>query len=123
MPVFDNNRIYVAGGGDIWWGKNEAWLKCIDATRTGDITTNGLVWSYTLQRHVMSTPAIYRGLAFIGDVGHTFHCLDAETGRRVGRMRSKAKPGRRPWSPTARSISARAAETFTSSPRAGRRRC
>ena len=60
MPVFDNNRIYVAGGGDIWWGKNEAWLKCIDATRTGDITTNGLVWSYTLQKHVMATPAVYR---------------------------------------------------------------
>ena len=81
MPVFDNNRIYVAGGGDIWWGKNEAWLKCIDATRTGDITTNGLVWSYPLQKHVMSTPAIYRGLAFIADVGRTFHCVDAQTGQ------------------------------------------
>jgi outer membrane protein assembly factor BamB len=81
MPVFADNRIYVAGGGDIWWGKNEAWLKCIDATRTGDITTNALVWSYALQKHVMSTPAIYRGLAFIGDVGHTFHCVDAETGQ------------------------------------------
>ena len=53
MPVFDHNRLYVAGGGDIWWGKNEAWLKCIDATRTGDITTNGLVWSYPLQKHVL----------------------------------------------------------------------
>ena len=29
----------------------------------------------------MSTPAIYRGLAFIGDVGHTFHCVDAQTGQ------------------------------------------
>jgi outer membrane protein assembly factor BamB len=81
MPVFANNRIYVAGGGDIWWGKNEAWLKCIDATRTGDITTNGLVWSYPLQKHVMCTPAIYHGLAFIADCGRTFHCVDAETGQ------------------------------------------
>jgi outer membrane protein assembly factor BamB len=81
MPVFNNNRLYVAGGGDIWWGKNQAWLKCINATLTGDITTNGLVWSYPLQRHVMATPAIYHGLAFIGDVGHTFHCLDAQTGQ------------------------------------------
>ena len=81
MPVFDNNRIYVAGGGDIWWGKNEAWLKCIDVTRTGDITTNGLVWSYPLQKHVMATPAVYHGLVFIGDVGHTFHCVDAQTGQ------------------------------------------
>ncbi len=81
MPVFNNNRIYVAGGGDIWWGKNEAWLKCLDATRAGDITTNGLVWSYALQKHVMSTPAVYHGLVFIADCGHTFHCVDAETGQ------------------------------------------
>jgi outer membrane protein assembly factor BamB len=81
MPVFDNNRLYVAGGGDIWWGKNEAWLKCIDATRTGDITTNGLVWSYALQKHVMSTPAVYHGLVFIADCGHIFHCVDADTGK------------------------------------------
>jgi len=81
MPVFHSNRIYVAGGGDIWWGKNEAWLKCIDATRTGDITTNGLVWSYALQKHVLSTPAIYNGLAFIADCGRMFHCVDAQTGK------------------------------------------
>ena len=81
MPVFHHNRLYVAGGGDIWWGKNEAWLKCLDATRTGDITTNGLVWSYPLQKHVLSTPAIYNGLVFIADCGRAFHCVDAETGQ------------------------------------------
>jgi outer membrane protein assembly factor BamB len=81
MPVFHDKRLYVAGGGDIWWGKNEAWLKCIDATRTGDITTNGLVWSYPLQMHVLSTPAVDHGLVFIADCGHTFHCVDADTGK------------------------------------------
>ncbi len=81
MPVFDRNRLYVAGGGDLWWGKNEAWLKCIDATQTGDITTNGLVWSAPLQKHVMSTPAVSDGLVFIADCGRTFHCLDAKTGK------------------------------------------
>jgi outer membrane protein assembly factor BamB len=81
MPVFYQNRIYVAGGGDIWWGKNEAWLKCIDATRTGDITTNGLRWSYRLQRHVLATPAIANGLIFIADCGRLLHCIDAETGK------------------------------------------
>jgi outer membrane protein assembly factor BamB len=81
MPVFHDNRIYVAGGGDIWWGKNEAWLKCLDATRTGDITTNGLVWSYPLQKHVLSTPAVYNGLVFIADCGRGFHCVDAKTGQ------------------------------------------
>ncbi len=54
LPVFHRNRIYVAGGGDLFWGKTEAWLKCIDPSKSGDITTNGLIWSYPLQKHVMS---------------------------------------------------------------------
>ena len=81
MPVFYRNRIYLAGGGDVFWGKNEAWLKCIDATKTGDITTNGLVWTYPLQKHAMSTPAIRDGMLFIADCGRAFHCVDAETGK------------------------------------------
>jgi outer membrane protein assembly factor BamB len=81
MPVFHSNRLYVAGGGDIWWGKNQAWLKCLDATKTGDITTNGMVWSYALEKHVLSTPAVYDGLVFIADSGRKFHCVDAGTGK------------------------------------------
>ena len=81
MPAFVADRLYVAGGGDIWWGKNEAWLKCLDATKTGDITTNSLVWSYPLEKHVMSTPAVHNGLVFIADCGRTFHCVDARTGK------------------------------------------
>ena len=83
MPVFDQNRLYVAGGGDIWWGKNEAWLKCIDATMTGNITAKGLIWSYPLEKHAMSTPAISDGLVFIADCGRRFHCLDAKSGQPV----------------------------------------
>jgi outer membrane protein assembly factor BamB len=81
MPVFHENRIYVAGGGDLFWGKNEAWLKCIDATKKGDVTKSGEVWSYPLERHVMSTPAVDNGLVFISDCGRKFHCLDARTGQ------------------------------------------
>lgn len=81
MPVFHSNRIYVAGGGDLFWGKNEAWLKCIDATRSRDITTNGLAWSYSLDKHVLSTPAIHNGLVFIADCGRKFHCVEASTGQ------------------------------------------
>jgi outer membrane protein assembly factor BamB len=80
LPVFHENRLYVAGGGDLWWGKNGAWLKCIDAAGTGDITNKGLVWSYALQKHVLSTPAIQGGLVFIADCRRTFHCLDAKNG-------------------------------------------
>lgn len=83
IPVFHENRLYVAGGGDIFWGKNEAWLKCIDVTKRGDITTNGLVWSYPLDKHVLSTPAIAEGLVFIADCGRKFHCLDLATGKGI----------------------------------------
>ena len=89
MPVFYRDRLYVTGGGDIWWGKNQAWLKCIDATKasrsgpdgTGDITATGEIWSYQLERHCCSTPSIYQGLVFVADCGGKIHCVDAETGK------------------------------------------
>jgi outer membrane protein assembly factor BamB len=83
LPVVHGNRLYVAGGGDLFWGKNEAWLKCIDATGHGDITTNGLIWSYPLEKHVLSTPAVSDGLVFIADCGRKFHCVEAATGKAV----------------------------------------
>ncbi|HNW07978.1 MAG TPA: PQQ-binding-like beta-propeller repeat protein [Verrucomicrobiota bacterium] len=81
MPVFHHNRLYLAGGGDLWWGKHEAWLNCFEATGTGDITPHALAWSYPLQKHVLATPAIWRGLVFIADCGRMFHCVDAQTGQ------------------------------------------
>ena len=35
MPVFYDDRLFVTVGGDIWWGKQQAWLQCIDATGSG----------------------------------------------------------------------------------------
>jgi len=81
MPVFHQGRLYVTGGGDIWWGKHEAWLKCIDATKTGEVTETALLWSYPLERHCCSTPAISDGLVFVADCGRTIHCVDARTGK------------------------------------------
>ena len=81
MPVFHRNRVYVTVGGDIWWGKHEAWLKCIDASKTGDITDSGQIWSYPLERHCCCTPSIYDGLVFVADCGRVVHCVDADTGK------------------------------------------
>jgi outer membrane protein assembly factor BamB len=81
MPVFHQNRLYVAGGGDLWWGKNEAWLKCLEASGSGDISTSGLVWSYPLVRHTMATPAVANGLVFATDCSQVLHCVDAVTGK------------------------------------------
>jgi outer membrane protein assembly factor BamB len=80
-PVFDNNRLYVTVGGDIWWGKNQAWLKCIDATKTGDITTSGLLWSCDLKEHCCSTPSVQDGLVYVADCGKQIYCINAETGK------------------------------------------
>lgn len=81
MPVFHEGRVYVAAGGDYWHGKREAWLKCIDARGTGDVTRTGEVWSYAIEQHCMATPAIRDGLVFLGDCRGRVHCLDAGTGR------------------------------------------
>ena len=64
MIVVQGDRLYVAGGGDWFWGKNEAWIKCYNPAGRGDITTSALVWSHPLGRHTMSTPAIQDGLVY-----------------------------------------------------------
>jgi len=74
MPVFYKNRIYVTCGGDIWWGKQECWLKCFDATNGTEL------WSTELEQHSAATPAISEGLVYVTDCGKNLHCIDAETG-------------------------------------------
>jgi len=81
MPVFHEGRVYVTVGGDIWWGKNQAWLKCIDAHGSGDVTQSGLLWSYAVERHCCSTPAVRDGLAYVADCAGKVHCVDAANGR------------------------------------------
>ena len=92
MPVYYDKHLYFTGGGDLWWGKNEAWLKCInfysydrDKTpeyqmKTGDLTESALVWNYPLEKHTMSTPAIVGDLMFVSDTGRLMHCVNRKTG-------------------------------------------
>ena len=89
LPVFHNNRIHVAGGGDLWWGKNEAFLKCVDATKTGDVTEKGLIWETELGRHVFSTPAVYDGLIFQADTSRFVYCIDASNGEIIWRHEAR----------------------------------
>ena len=58
MPVFHRGRVYVTVGGDIWWGKNKAWLKCIDASKTGDITHTDLAGHWINLFFDHETPAV-----------------------------------------------------------------
>jgi len=80
-PVFHNGRVYVTYGGDIWWGKNQAWLKCFDAGGSGDITHSGQIWTYPVEDHCCSTPAVHNGLVFVADCSGLVHCVNAESGK------------------------------------------
>jgi outer membrane protein assembly factor BamB len=82
-PVFYKNRIYIATGQDPEHGEGVGHLVCLDATRTGDITKTGVVWSYKGIHRSISTVSIdpATGLLFVGDFSGFVHCLDAENGK------------------------------------------
>ncbi len=79
-PVFHTNRIYVAIGQDPAHGRGKGMLHCIDATKTGDITASGTIWSYGGVERTMSTVAVADGLVYCADFGGHLHCVDADTG-------------------------------------------
>src|SRR5439155_1445848 len=58
-------------------------LTCIDATKTGDITGTGKIWSYDKIHRSISTVSIDpdSGLLFVGDFSGYVYCFDAETGK------------------------------------------
>lgn len=81
-PVFWKNRVYVAVGQDPEHGEGLGNLVCIDATKTGDITQTGKIWSYDKINRSISTVSITPdGLLFINDFSGFTYCFDAETGK------------------------------------------
>jgi outer membrane protein assembly factor BamB len=82
-PVFYKNRVYVAVGQDPEHGEGVGVLTCIDATKTGDITQGGKIWSFDKINRSISTVSIdpTTGLLFVGDFSGFLYCLDAETGK------------------------------------------
>jgi outer membrane protein assembly factor BamB len=81
-PVFHNNRVYVAIGQDPMHGRGRGMLHCIDATKTGDITESGRIWSYDGMDRTIASATIADGLVYIPDIAGRVHCLDADTGKR-----------------------------------------
>ena len=82
-PVFYKNRVYIAVGQDPEHGEGVGVLTCIDATKTGDITKTGKIWSFDKINRSISTVSIdpNTGLLFIGDFSGFLYCLDAESGK------------------------------------------
>ncbi len=81
-PVFWKNRVYVAVGQDPEHGEGIGNLTCIDATKTGDITKTGKIWSYDKINRSLSTVSITPdGLLFVNDFSGFMYCFDADTGK------------------------------------------
>jgi outer membrane protein assembly factor BamB len=89
MPVFVDGSLYVAGGGDIFWGKNEAWLKRLDFAMEGGEIKVKEAWSFVLGKHVLSTPSVKDGLVYIADANKELHCMDAKTGAELWKHEAK----------------------------------
>ena len=81
-PVFHEGRVYVAIGQDPAHGRGKGMLHCIDASKTGDITKTGVIWTYADIDRSMATAAVHDGLVYVVDVAGRLHCVDAETGKR-----------------------------------------
>jgi outer membrane protein assembly factor BamB len=82
-PVFLGDRLYVTVGGDLWWGKYQAWLKCVAADQTGDTTRTATIWSYPL-KHSCSTPAVAGPVTFVADTANrTLNCVETTTGKEL----------------------------------------
>ena len=110
-PVFYDNSVIVAVGQDPEHGEGVGHLWRIDATKTGDISTelgeitepgtpnpdSAVIWHYggsdtdgsitgeegqTIFRRTMSTVAIGNGLVFAADLSGFVHCVDLKTGQR-----------------------------------------
>jgi outer membrane protein assembly factor BamB len=83
-PVFYGNRVYAAIGGDPQHGSKNSRgrLVCFDATKTGDVTRSGFIWSYEKLNATLATVAIADGLLLVIDGASVVHCLDAATGQK-----------------------------------------
>ena len=79
-PVFHKDRVYIAVGQDPEHGEGLGALSCIDATKRGDISQNGLIWRYTEINRTISTLSIADGLVYAADYAGIVHCLDAISG-------------------------------------------
>jgi outer membrane protein assembly factor BamB len=90
-PVFHQGRIYVAIGQDPAHGRGKGLLHCIDASKMGDITKTGCVWTYDGLDRTIGTVAVADGLVYVLDVAGRLHCVEADTGKPCWVYETKAE--------------------------------
>ncbi|MCA1640583.1 MAG: PQQ-binding-like beta-propeller repeat protein [Acidobacteria bacterium] len=80
-PVVYEGKVYISNGQDPEHGEGIGHMYCIDPTKRGDITKDGMVWHYDKIRRSVSTPAIKDGILYQSDFSGFLHALDARTGQ------------------------------------------
>lgn len=79
--VVYEGKVYISNGQDPEHGEGVGHMYCIDPTKRGDITKDGLVWHYDKIRRSVSTPSIKDGVLYQADFSGFLHALDAKTGQ------------------------------------------
>ena len=79
--MFHEGRVYCTIGQDPMHGRGRGMLSCIDASKTGDITKTGRVWTYDGIERSIASVAISGGLLYVSDLAGHVHCLDEKTGK------------------------------------------
>ena len=67
-PVFHDGKVYVTIGQDPTHGRGRGLLHCIDASKPGDITQSGCVWTYDGIERTIASVAISDGLLYAVDL-------------------------------------------------------
>ena len=82
MGVIYDDKVYIGVGQDPEHGEGPAHFYAIDATKSGDITESGLVWTRGGEdfNRTISTAAIHDGIVYIADLSGFLYALDAQTG-------------------------------------------
>ena len=82
-PVFADGRVFIAMGQSPGHGNGPSLIHAISPNGQGDVTRSRLLWTSRDVGRVVGTPIAKDGLLYVGDLGGTIHCLDAETGVHV----------------------------------------
>jgi len=82
-PAFADGRVFIAMGQDPLHGDGPSLIHAVSPHGLGDITSSKLLWTSREVGRAVGTPIAKDGLLYVGDLGGTFHCLDAATGVQV----------------------------------------
>jgi outer membrane protein assembly factor BamB len=80
-PVVDGNYVYVTNGEENLDTTEMGRVVCIDATKTGDITTSGEVWRAEGIKAGFASPALANGRLYVADNSANLFAIDAKTGK------------------------------------------